>query len=65
MGILSPGYFRTLQGGSSVQPFLQSVINASADGASVNFTETVALTDPVFNQQLVFSQLDCSDQVRR
>ena len=25
--------------------------------ASANFTETVALTDPTFNQQLVFSTL--------
>jgi uncharacterized protein (TIGR03437 family) len=33
------------QGGTVVQPFLQSVIKASADGASANFTETLALTD--------------------
>jgi uncharacterized protein (TIGR03437 family) len=33
------------QGGSSVTPFLQSVIKASADAASISFTETVALVD--------------------
>ena len=33
------------QGGSIVQPFLQSVIRASADGASATFTESLALTD--------------------
>jgi len=48
--------FQNATGGSSFQPFLQSVINASADAASANFTETVALTDPVFATQIVFSQ---------
>jgi len=50
--------FQSPQGGTAQSPFLQSVINASADAASVNFTETVALTNPVFgNQQLIYSQL--------
>src|SRR6185369_17226823 len=53
--------FQNATGGSSFQPFLQSVINASADGASANFTETVALTDPTFNSQLVFSTLVAPD----
>ena len=33
------------QTGNILQPFLQSVISASADAASVNFTETLALLD--------------------
>jgi uncharacterized protein (TIGR03437 family) len=33
------------QQGSSAQPYLQSVFQASADTATVNFTETLALTD--------------------
>ena len=53
--------FQNATGGSSLQPFLQSVIGASADGASANFTETVALTDPTFNSQLVFSTLVAPD----
>jgi len=44
--------FQNATGSSSFQPFLQSVINASADSASANFTETVALTGPTFNEQL-------------
>ena len=47
--------FQNATGGSFIQPFLQSVINAAADGASANFTETVALTDPVFSSQLIFT----------
>ena len=40
-------------------PFLQSVISATVDSASVNFTETQALS-PTFQQrqQIVFSRLD-------
>jgi uncharacterized protein (TIGR03437 family) len=34
-----------LQGGSVVQPFLQSAISATADSASARFTETLALVD--------------------
>jgi uncharacterized protein (TIGR03437 family) len=43
-------------GGNAQTPYVQSVINAYADSASTNFTETVALTSSVFFTQLVFSQ---------
>jgi uncharacterized protein (TIGR03437 family) len=36
--------FQNAQGGSPASPFLQSVIQASVDGVSVNFTETINLT---------------------
>lgn len=48
------------QTGSSQVPFLQSVISATADGASANFTETQALADN-FSQQIVFTRLDAPD----
>src|ERR1017187_384696 len=35
-----------LQFGTTLLPFLQSVITATADNALANFTETIALTDP-------------------
>ena len=40
-----PAVQNSPQGGTVVQPFLQSVIKASADGASATFTESQALTD--------------------
>ena len=43
-------------GGNALTPYLQSVINAYADSASTNFTETVALTSSAFGNQLVFTQ---------
>ncbi len=43
-------------GGNALTPYLQSVINAYADSASTNFTETVALTSSSFGNQLVFTQ---------
>jgi uncharacterized protein (TIGR03437 family) len=42
------------QGGSSLQPFLQSVIRATADNAIASFTETVALID-INNGTLFYS----------
>ncbi len=42
------------QTGTTQTPFLQSVIQATADSAYANFTETVALNDN-FSNQLVFS----------
>jgi uncharacterized protein (TIGR03437 family) len=47
------------QVGTPQQPFLQSVIQASADNVSVNFTETIALADAVGNK-FVFSQFTSS-----
>ena len=41
-----------------VQPFLQSVISATADAVSVNFTETVALTDTNSGSLYYFRRFD-------
>ncbi|MGD0774018.1 MAG: hypothetical protein ABSC05_14470 [Candidatus Solibacter sp.] len=49
--------FQGVQGGTAAMPFLQSVINASVDSVSVNFTETQALTDITFNEQIVYDTL--------
>ncbi|MCX6628565.1 MAG: hypothetical protein NTW28_13140 [Candidatus Solibacter sp.] len=57
-GLSASRLFQGVQGGSAQQPFLQSVINAWVDGASVNFTGTQALSDAFFNVQIVFSRLD-------
>jgi uncharacterized protein (TIGR03437 family) len=46
------------QGGSAFQPVLQSVISATADNASVSFTETVALTDTNSGNLVVTSRFD-------
>jgi adhesin/invasin len=46
-----------LQGGTAFQPFLQSVISATADTATVNFTETLALTDTNSGNLLIQSTL--------
>ncbi len=48
----------TIQGGNAVQPFLQSVISATADQASVNFTETLALSDSNNGIVIVLSRFD-------
>src|ERR1019366_5669687 len=48
-------------GGSTVQPFLQGVISATADAATVNFTETQALIDNQSSFLLVSSSLDGPD----
>ena len=45
------------QVGSPQVPFLQSVISATADGASATFYETQALADN-FSQQIVSTRLD-------
>jgi uncharacterized protein (TIGR03437 family) len=57
---LSRLYQGVLQSGNAFQAFLQTVIGASADAASVNFTETQALIDTSTgnNSQIVFSRLD-------
>ena len=47
------------QTGTVQTPFLQSVIQATADNASATFTETVALNDGV-NNQLVYAQFTSS-----
>ena len=44
-------------GGTAITPFLQSVITASVDAASANFTETVGLTDLLFGGQIVLSRI--------
>ncbi len=55
-GIAYSRIYQGVQSGSGAQPFLQSVISATADLVSVNFTETQALIDGYTNNQLVFSQ---------
>ena len=49
------------QGGTALQPFVQSVIMASVDSASATFTETAALTDSNFGNQLVSTRLVAPD----
>ena len=46
------------QGGSAIQPVLQSVIRASADNQSVSFTETLALIDTNSGNLIVTTHLD-------
>jgi uncharacterized protein (TIGR03437 family) len=47
-----------LQFGSTLHPFLQSVITATADNAFADFTETIALTDPVGGGLFYSASLD-------
>ena len=56
-GICAARLYQGVQGGTATMPFLQSVINASVDAVSLNFTETQGLTDITFNQQIVFDTL--------
>ena len=48
----------SFQGGTAVTPFVQTVINAMADTAAVNFTITQALTDSNSGAQLILTRLD-------
>jgi uncharacterized protein (TIGR03437 family) len=62
-GVASTFFNQAFQPGSQAARFLQSVVQASADGATVNFTETMALTDPNANNiPLVFAKLQAPDQ---
>jgi uncharacterized protein (TIGR03437 family) len=57
-GLSAARIFQTPIGGSALIPFLQSVISATVDGVSVNFTETQALATLSTNSQIVFTRLD-------